>query len=1390
MNHLFMLHILYFFIISCEGSEKLSDRSALSNVDISSSISNTTRAVVVPEEPSIIKLSSGSIIVSEGSYKKTVVTEVTTLESGEGLNINTLFIATEDRDKTPVAEKDIEICINTVSDPNLKDIQITSTFNQIVTQEKGIVKNSEVCTLTRIVSGQFKIVDTVLESKKLNSENSDKSIQIDLSTLNKKTPLGTLDIQTMNDPAINKIISDHVKFSDSLSIIGAIEVNWLEDIDLLSNLPSPITAHICFHTENDIHTVTQVSTDKNVSHLNATLLDNKLCFTSSNIFGKFIPGPPRLKNVQLDTINTTVSSAPKIDAGPLHKDADLSIYSNKNCSGTPLSTQLTKQDGNVKIELQNISNGSHTFYAQVTSKYESLGECRSLIDLTVDTEAPNLHSVVIHNGDHTSNSAPNLVLSAFGATHMYITNTPGCITGGSWENYATSKTEWSLEQTNATATVYVKYKDDSGNESSCVNDTIIHDSTAPVGSILITGGDHTNNPTTDFTLIATDASEMYITNTPGCITGGSWENYATSKTAWSSGQTNATVTIYAKFKDEAGNMSSCVNDTIVHDDIAPSSETITIDGGTHTADTTPELTLFSVGADEMYITNTPGCSTGGTWENYGTSKGNWSLGQTDATATVYVKYKDNAGNESSCVSDTIIHDSTAPSSESIAIIGHTHTPNTTADLTLTATGAAEMYITNTSGCSADGVWSNYSTTKAGWILGQTNATATVYVKFRNAAGTEGNCVNDTIIHDDNAPTSTSLVIDGGTHTSDSTPDLTLAATGASEMYITNTSGCNADGAWESYATSKTSWSLGQSDSTATVYVKFKDEAGNTSACVNDTIIHDDNVPTSTSLVIDGGTHTSDSTPDLTLAATGASEMYITNTSGCSVDGVWENYATSKASWTLGQTNATATVYVKFKDETGNISSCINDTITHDNIAPTSPSITISSGSSYTTSSAITLSLNAGSASDMYITNTSGCSSGGSWESYATAKASWSLSQTNSTASVYAKFKDSTGNTTNCINDTIIHDNIPPTTPSSFVDGVNSKGLTKSADMTWAASTDDGSGLASYEVSIGTSSGATDIKNWTNISNVLTTSITSLTLVVGTTYYANIRALDNAGNTSSIENGDGFIGFIDCSTLSGGTWVGIPGDADYGTSNFCIMKFEAKNVSGSPESNAAGSPWVNISQADSITECASIGTNYRLITNDEWMTVTSNMANVAENWSGGSVGSGMLNRGHSDNSPANSLAGSTNDNDPCFGTEETCDASTWDLQRRTHKLSTGEVVWDMSGNIWAWTSTFESNGKANAGNAIRLYSDSLSDGINWLVTDLVPRNSQKSFWNDSWGTSQGVGDYYPGSNGFGGAMKRGGYYGYDSRAGIFTANIYSSSSNTGSDRGFRCTAPTP
>ena len=59
-----------------------------------------------------------------------------------------------------------------------------------------------------------------------------------------------------------------------------------------------------------------------------------------------------------------------------------------------------------------------------------------------------------------------------------------------------------------------------------------------------------------------------------------------------------------------------------------------------------------------------------------------------------------------------------------------------------------------------------------------------------------------------------------------------------------------------------------------------------------------------------------------------------------------------------------------------------------------------------------------------------------------------------------------------------------------------------------------------------------------------------------------------GSDYSIVANTSVVSTLDCSSMADGEWVKVPGDQSYGTSDFCVMKYEAKNVSSAPESNAS------------------------------------------------------------------------------------------------------------------------------------------------------------------------------------------------------------------------------
>ena len=267
--------------------------------------------------------------------------------------------------------------------------------------------------------------------------------------------------------------------------------------------------------------------------------------------------------------------------------------------------------------------------------------------------------------------------------------------------------------------------------------------------------------------------------------------------------------------------------------------------------------------------------------------------------------------------------------------------------------------------------------------------------------------------------------------------------------------------------------------------------------------------------------------------------------------------------------------------------------------------------------------------------------------------------------------------------------------------------------------------------------------------------------------------------------------LDCSGLAGGTWVKVPGNPVYGTSDFCVQKYAASNVSNVATAQAGQIPWVSISQTDAIAKCSALGNGYHLMTNPEWMTVATNLARNGVNWSGGTVGSGTLSRGNSDSITTGPCAADANDLNAYVNASCVASSSGTFNQRRSQFLTNGNVVWDIGGNLSQWVNYINLSDKPGNSAAWLEFTNttatpSLQTGtVTTPRSHLVPMSSQQAWWNDSWNSTHAIGRFYPEVNGTGGSMYRGARAVDGANAGMFTALLDRPATFTYSMLGFRC-----
>jgi hypothetical protein len=757
-------------------------------------------------------------------------------------------------------------------------------------------------------------------------------------------------------------------------------------------------------------------------------------------------------------------------------------------------------------------DGTKTVYVQYK---DNAGNWSSSISDTIilDTILPT-GTILVNNGVVYANSTSvTLTLSASdsgsGVSKMKFSNDG--VVFSSEEDYGISKS-WTLTTGDGTKTVYVQYKDNAGNWSSSIGDTITLDTTPPTGTILINDGDESTDSTSvTLTLSASDSgsgvSKMKFSNDG--VVFSSEEDYGISK-SWTLTDGDGTKTVYVQYKDNAGNWSGLISDTIILDtnpDPNPPSGTISINGGavyTNTTSVTLTLSASDIsGVSKMQFSNDGVVFS--SQEDYATSK-SWTLTDGDGLKTVYVRYMDSVGNwnDPPGISDTIILDTTPPGGTISINDGAVYTNSTSVTLALSASdssGVSKMQF------SSNGVdWNSeedYAISKS-WTLTASDGLKSVYVRYKDNAGNWSGLtsISDTIILDTTPPTGTISINSGAGYTNSTSVTLTLSASdnnGISKMQFSN------DGvSWsseEDYATSK-SWTLTAGGGTKTVYVQYKDNAGHWSVSISDTIILETTPPTGTILINNGAEYTDSTSVTLTLSASdssGVSKMKFSN-DGVSWSGE-ENYATSK-SWALTTGDGLKTVYVQYKDNAGNSSAFISDTIILETTPPTG-TILINSGAGYTNSTSVTLNLSASDAGSG-INKMQFSNDGVSWsseEDYATSK-SWILTTGDGLKTVYVQYKDKAGNWSVSISDTITLDTISPTGTILINDG---DGYTNSTSITLTLLASDSSGISKTKFS-------NDGVSWSGEENYATSKSWTLTTGDGTKT-AYVQYKDNAGNWS-------------------------------------------------------------------------------------------------------------------------------------------------------------------------------------------------------------------------------------------------------------------------------------
>ena len=335
-------------------------------------------------------------------------------------------------------------------------------------------------------------------------------------------------------------------------------------------------------------------------------------------------------------------------------------------------------DGKARLYAKFLKNGMY----ETSAVYD---------DIFVDSALPT-GSIGLQNGSHYTDTR-NVMLAISGSdpagiSQMMVSENEN-FSGASWVKFATSM-PFALKNgdTDGEKTIYLKLKNALGRESEVISDAVGFDTINPGDPTIVAGTDgYTNTRQVAIKPTATSAvapiSEVMFSEQSD-LADAAWASYASSMTFQvSAGE--GVKTIWAKFKDAAGNESQIVHTTVILDTTPPTDPVLATTAGRIAAATTSLQIAFATESTD----NAFKC-----YEAQGGQYAAWTevtepiifqLAKVNSWYPLQVRGKDRAGNTSATVALRIYHgDRTILAASAAQLDGETSRSATSGPLTLTS----------------------------------------------------------------------------------------------------------------------------------------------------------------------------------------------------------------------------------------------------------------------------------------------------------------------------------------------------------------------------------------------------------------------------------------------------------------------------------------------------------------------------------------------------------------------------------------------------------------------------------------------------------------------------------------------------------------------------------
>lgn len=708
--------------------------------------------------------------------------------------------------------------------------------------------------------------------------------------------------------------------------------------------------------------------------------------------------------------------------------------------------------------------GSKSIKAYFMDEAKNTTKVPAEATIILKTNPPQTALIIIDQGRKYTNDPDGLVNITIASKDnsprlkMLISNKPN-FEGTVERTFTNNIAKWQLESdTDGLKTIYARLIDEAGNISDVSSSEIFLDRSPPkVNSFSVNNGSEwCTSMKVALTSDIDDACEAKYSNNPGALRNIPWEKYDPQRSDWTLLPGDAEKTVYALYRDNAGNVSELATAKIKLDMTPPKGELI-VNGGIRVSNHPEGLVKLQINHDEdvigMQLTSIPRFDDVAllpleeTIENWKTDSNEEGL------KTVFCRLQDKAGNYSKVLTASVILDRTPPSGCELMINNNDvfiRNKNKKVSLSLRAEGADAMLISNKE--SMEGAeWIAFKTA-IGWTLEGDEGIHYVHVKFKDAAGNESAVVSKSIKSDFSPPKIISFSIDSGAeYCSDpqGMVNLSFEVEDALTMAISNSQLNDTStirNLWEPYKSTKI-WKLEGEDGLKIVYGRFRDDASNVTHEYYDKIVLDRFPPTDAKIAINNSAQwltDKDGKVDVMLYAGGASEVMLSNSADFS-NSTWEPFVEVKKAWQLNIGKTEAVIYAKFRDKANNISAVVQTSIKVDLEPPKNVRISIDDNAKFVKNKErkISISLNAEAATGMLVSSMKDFRNA-RWEPYASTK-EIVFAEPDGKKTFYAQFSDDAGNYSEVVSTSIILDTTPPQIENFVID--DGEEWTNSADKT-------------------------------------------------------------------------------------------------------------------------------------------------------------------------------------------------------------------------------------------------------------------------------------------------------------------------------------------------------